>query len=88
VLCDPDWSLFRPQQFQAICDWVSNGGSVLLILGRHPLPQGSPLRAAIPLQIGEPRQVEIPSQAMVDWGLDSTQTQAVTAWPLSLRCRR
>ena len=85
VLCDPDWSLLRPQQVKAICDWVSNGGSALLILGRHPLPQDSPLRAAMPFHIGEPRQVEIPAQAMEDWGLGSQQTQTVTAWPLSTK---
>ncbi len=85
VLCDPDWSLLKPQQIQAICEWISNGGSVLLILGRHPLPSDSPLRTAMPFHIGEPTQVEIPSQAMQDWNLDSQQTQTVTAWPLSLR---
>ena len=83
VLCDPDWSLLKPQQVQAICDWISNGGTALLILGRHPLPQDSPLKAAIPFHLGEPRQVEIPSRAMEDWDLDASRTQMVTAWPLS-----
>ncbi len=82
VLCDPDWSLLKPQQVRAICDWISNGGCVLLILGRHPLPQDSPLKAAIPWQIGEPRQMQIPSETMQKWGLDSQHTQPVTGWPL------
>lgn len=85
VLCDPDWSLFKPQQVQAICEWISNGGCVLLILGRHPLPADSPLRAAMPFGIGEPTQVEIPRQAMQEWKLDPQQPQTVTAWPLSLK---
>lgn len=42
ILYDPDWSLLRPQQVKAVCDWVSNGGTLLLVLGRHPLPQDSP----------------------------------------------
>jgi hypothetical protein len=82
VLSDPDWSLFKPQQVKAICEWVSNGGSVLLVLGKHPLPQDSPLRAAMPFHIGEPRQVEIPSQALLDWGLASNWLETVRAWPL------
>ncbi len=85
VLCDPDWSLFKPQQMQAICEWISNGGSLLLILGRHPLPADSPLRTAMPFEIGDPTEVEIPPQAMQDWKLDPQQTQTVTAWPLSLK---
>jgi len=85
VLCDPDWSQLKSQQVQAICEWASNGGAVLLVLGRHPLPQDSPLRAAIPFQIGEPLQVEIPSLAMDAWGLDSSRPQTVTAWPLSVK---
>ena len=85
VLTDPDWSLLKPQQVRAICEWISNGGAALLVLGRHPLPQDSPLRAAIPFQIGDPTQVEIPPVAMQEWGLDSSPPQAVTAWPLSLK---
>jgi hypothetical protein len=85
VLCDPDWSLLKPQQVRAICEWISNGGSALLVLGRHPLPQDSPLKAAIPWQIDEPRQVEIPSGAMQDWGLDAQQAHTVTGWRLSAK---
>jgi len=83
VLSDPDWSLFKPQQIKAICDWVSNGGSVLLVLGNNPLPQDSPLRVLLPFHLSEPREVEIPPQTMEVWGLDPQQTQTVTAWPLS-----
>ncbi|HNS21530.1 MAG TPA: hypothetical protein PKH24_13585 [Sedimentisphaerales bacterium] len=85
ILSDPDWSLLKPQQVRAICEWVSNGGALLLVLGRHPLPQDSPLREAIPFLIGEPRQVEIPPDAMDEWGLDSSRSQTVTGWPLSLK---
>ncbi|MGE5297353.1 MAG: hypothetical protein ACM3VT_21220 [Solirubrobacterales bacterium] len=85
VLCDPDWSLFKPQQVQAICDWVSNGGSLLLVLGQHPLPSDSPLRTAMPFLIGEPMQVDIPAQAMQNWKLDPQSSKTVRAWPLSLK---
>jgi len=85
VLCDPDWSLLKSQQAQAICEWITNGGCTLLVLGRHPLPQGSPLKAAIPWEIGEPRQVQLASDAIRGWGLDPQQTETVTGWPLSLK---
>jgi hypothetical protein len=83
VICDLDWSLLQPQQARAICEWISNGGTALLVLGQHPLPAASPLRAFLPFDIGEPKQVQIPSQVLEEWGLDASKAQTVTAWPLS-----
>jgi hypothetical protein len=83
VICDLDWSLLQPQQARAIGEWISNGGTALVILGQHPLPADSPLRAFVPFHIGEPKQVEIPALVLEEWGLDSTKAQTVTAWPLS-----
>jgi hypothetical protein len=82
VLCDVDWTLLRPQQIKAIQEWISNGGTALLILGQHPLPAESPLSEFIPFRVGEPRQVQIPLQALEEWGLDSSGTPTVTAWSL------
>ena len=82
VLYDPDWARLRRQQVRAIREWISNGGTVLLVLGRHPLPTDSPLSEVIPFQIGEPRQVAIPSAALEEWGLDSSLAESVTAWSL------
>lgn len=85
VLYDPDWTLLRPQQVKAVCDWVSNGGILLLVLGRHPLPKDSPLADLLPVSIGELRTCEIPSDILGQWGLDSGRPQTVPAWPLSAR---
>jgi len=82
VLYDPDWTLMRPEQVEAIVDWVSNGGTVLVVLGRNPLPQDSPLARMIPFDIGEPRQTEIPPEVLSRWGLEAGGSAAVTAWPL------
>jgi hypothetical protein len=82
VLYDPDWALLRRQQVRAIREWISNGGTVLLVLGRHPLPTDSPLSEVLPFQVGEPRQVAIPSAALEEWGLDSSLPESVTAWSL------
>ena len=82
VLYDPDWTLLQRQQVKAICEWVSNGGTVLLILGRHPLPPDSPLSDLIPFQTGEPRQVPIPATVLTEWDLEASRSGTVTAWPL------
>jgi len=82
VICDLDWSLLQAQQVKAICEWISNGGTVLLILGQHPLPTESPLARFLPFRIEGPKQVQIPSQNLAEWGLDSNQTPMVTAWSL------
>ena len=51
VVYDPDWTLLRPEQMQAMTEWVSNGGTLMLILGRHPLPPSSPLAQVIPFEL-------------------------------------
>jgi len=82
VLYDPDWMLLRSQQTQAISEWVSNGGTLLVILGRHPLPDDNPLARMIPFDRGEPRQVEISSETLARWGLEADASETVTAWAL------
>lgn len=83
VICDLDWSLLQPQQNKAICEWISNGGTVLLVLGQYPLPPDSPLARFLPFRMAGPAQVEIPSQTLEAWGLDPNQAQTVTAWTLT-----
>jgi hypothetical protein len=83
VICDLDWSLLQPQQARAIGEWISNGGTALVILGQHPLPADSPLHAFVPFDLGEPKQAQIPARVLEEWGLDSSQPQTVAAWPLS-----
>ncbi|MCX5647306.1 MAG: hypothetical protein NTZ17_21895 [Phycisphaerae bacterium] len=82
VICDMDWSFLQPQQVKAIREWISNGGTALLILGQHPLPADSALAEVLPFRIEGPKQVQVPSQALLEWGLDSSRTQTVTAWML------
>jgi hypothetical protein len=83
VICDLDWTLLQPQQSKAIREWISNGGTVLLILGQHPLPADNSLAQFLPFRIEGPKQVQIPSEALLEWGLDASQAQMVTAWTLS-----
>lgn len=82
VLHDPDWTLLRGEQLKAIGRWVSNGGRLLIILGRHPLGQSNPLMEYVPFHIGEPRQMALASETLSEWRLDATRDETVTAWPL------
>jgi hypothetical protein len=85
ILYNPDWTQLRPEQIRAVCDWVSNGGTLLLILGSHPLPADSPLLEIMPFSVGRPRQTTISEQVLARWELDSGSAETVTAWPLSLK---
>jgi len=82
VLYDPDWTLLRDEQLEAIGRWVSNGGRLLIVLGRHPPAQGNRLMPHVPFEIGEPRQTTLAEEKLAGWQLDATRSETVTAWPL------
>ena len=85
VLYDPDWTLLRPEQMEAVVEWVQNGGTLFVILGRHFLPQDCPIAQMLPFDVGEPRQVEIAAETFSGWGLDPNAPETVTLWPLFAR---
>jgi hypothetical protein len=87
ILYDPDWALLRTEQLGAIAEWVSNGGTLLLVLGRHPLSSDNPLADVVPFAPGQPRRVEIPPHVLSQWGLDDRASEKVTAWPLTANPR-
>ena len=39
ILYDPEWTALAPQQSEAIAQWVSGGGRLLVVLGSNPLPR-------------------------------------------------
>lgn len=82
VLYDPDWSLLPREALQAMAEWVSNGGTLLLVLGQHPLSGGNPLAEIVPFHIGEVRQNEIGPETLAQWGLDARAPETVATWPL------
>jgi hypothetical protein len=51
ILYDPDWSLFNRQQLNAIVQWISNGGKLLLVLGSHPLAPANPIAELLPFEL-------------------------------------
>ena len=80
VLCGVDWSQLRPQQVQAIADYVHGGGNLLLAPGQYPWPVEGPLAALIPFRASALRQdklgeTNLPGGRMV--------LHPVSAWPLT-----
>jgi len=82
ILYDPDWSQFNPRQLDAIAQWVSNGGRLLLVLGTHPLSANNPIAQLLPIEALQAKQVTVDSQSLDKWGLESDETETVTCWPL------
>jgi hypothetical protein len=82
ILYDPDWSLLQAAQFRAIDEWVANGGTLLVVLGGHPLPENCPLRRTLPFDLGNPRETTIAPDVLEGWGLSGAKPETVTSWPL------
>jgi hypothetical protein len=84
ILYDPDYSLLRGEQLEAIVQWVSNGGRLLVVLGINPLVSGNPIAELIPFEIGEARQVDIDGGTLEHWGLiNSSEKEEVVCRPLT-----
>ncbi len=85
ILYDPDWAFLNRYQLAAITQWVSNGGSLLLVLGSHPLPADSVIAKLLPFEVESAKQVSISSQTLAEWGLSADRPETVTCWPLNPR---
>ena len=82
VLYDPDWDMFNRQQLNAIAEWVSGGGKLLLVLGNHPLSAANPIAQLLPFELHEVKQIAVPPQTLEKWGLTGDEPETVTAWSL------
>ncbi|MEJ2701201.1 MAG: hypothetical protein P8Z79_02040 [Sedimentisphaerales bacterium] len=82
VLYDPDWSLFKPQQLNAIAEWVSNGGRLMLVLGNHPLAPVNPIASLLPCVPRDRKAVSIPPDLLAKWDLNTDESEKVAAWSL------
>ena len=83
ILYDPDWNSLNSQQLKAICQWVSNGGKLLLIPASHPLAAANPISQLLPLEIRGVKQITIPPDALDKFGLSGDQTEIASAWTLT-----
>jgi hypothetical protein len=85
VLYDPDWSLFSENQLNAIVQWVSNGGRLLLVLGSRPLDRGNPIAQMLPFEFQQAKQTTIASETLRNWRLNAGEPEDVVCWALKPR---
>lgn len=82
ILCDPDWNLFNTQQLNAIAQWISNGGKLLLVPGSNPLASANPIAKLLPLELQDVKQMTVPPEILARLGLIGGQPETVTGWSL------
>ncbi|MFC1792534.1 hypothetical protein ACFL3Q_02990, partial [Planctomycetota bacterium] len=82
ILYDPDWNLFNRQQLNAIAQWVSNGGKLLLVPGSHPLSPANPIAQLLPFEMQDVKQTTVPPEILEKLGLIGGEPETVTAWSL------
>ena len=82
ILYDPDWNLFNKNQLNAIAQWISNGGKLLLILGSHPLLGENPIAELLPFEVQQAKQITINTDKLKNWGLNAADSEVVVCWPL------
>jgi len=82
ILYNPQWDLFNEHQLNAITQWISNGGRLLLIAGSHPLTEENPVARMLPFELQEAKQIEISSETLEKFKLLSTTPETITCRPL------
>jgi hypothetical protein len=85
VLNDLDWDQLNEHQCQAICQWVSGGGKLLVVMGGHPLPADNALARWLPFAVGGREQVTLTPKDMSDLGLPSPSDCAASCWTVTPR---
>ena len=85
ILYDPDWNLLNRYHFEAIAQWVANGGKLFLILGTNPLLADNPIARMLPCQFDQPKQVTLSAEVLAKWNLSANDAERVTVWPLQPR---
>jgi hypothetical protein len=81
ILYDPDWNLFNRNQLNAIAQWVSNGGKLLLILGSRPFPAENPIAELLPFEVRQAKEITIATDKLKNWGLNAANPEVVVCWP-------
>ncbi len=80
VLYDPEWVDLTDHQQRAIAQYVSNGGSVLMVLGAKTMPAGSLLAKMLPLGLGAPREIRLARLDLTKWNCREPKTDKVACW--------
>lgn len=82
ILYNPQWDLFNEHQLNAITQWISNGGRLLLVLGSHPLPGENPIARMLPFELQEAKQIEVPRETFEKLKLSHNVPETVTCRPI------
>jgi hypothetical protein len=83
LICyDPDWSQLRPQQWQALADWVFKGGRLLFIPGQRNWPGDNALTRLLTVTPGPLKQVRLSASLLKQWALPSDNPPALSVTPL------
>ncbi|RPI58438.1 MAG: hypothetical protein EHM48_10150, partial [Planctomycetaceae bacterium] len=61
ILNNPDWDAINPVQAEALGQWVSNGGRLLIVVGSTGLPANNPLIQSLPVRMGLRKTVTVTS---------------------------
>ena len=83
VLYDPTWSEFHPHQLRGICEWVNNGGTLLLIYATNPPAADNPIAGLLPFVPTAPVNVTIPTEVLDAWKLSGAASEAIAASPIA-----
>ena len=82
ILYNPQWDLFNEHQLNAITQWISNGGKLLLVLGSHPLSGENPVTRMLPFELQEAKQIEVTTDTLAKLKLLHNVPETVTCRPL------
>jgi hypothetical protein len=82
ILYDPDWNLLNAQQLNAIAQWVSNGGKLLLIPSSHPLAAANPIAQLLPFEMQDVKQMTVSPEILEKLGLVGGEPETVTGWSM------
>jgi hypothetical protein len=82
LLYDAEWTQLTRHQAQAIVQWVSNGGRLMVVLGSNVLPADHPLAKLLPFAVGQPSQARLSRRELSDWGCRGWKKDTVTCWSL------
>ncbi len=83
ILYDPDWSLFSRQQLRAVCQWIQNGGKLLLITGSHVIAADNPIAQMIPFELGPLQDISVSMQVLNGWKLKLNGDADIKGRPLT-----
>ena len=85
ILYDTDWNAFKPNQLEAISQWVSNGGKLLIVFGSHPIIDENPIAKLLPFEIQQAKEITVSTDKLKSLGLNGDNLETVISWPIKAK---